>query len=239
MRGFGLGKSWRSGGTGNTQYNGAGSFVVPFGKQFTQVSGAGAPGPAASFTPASPASYYAGAPSSFYAGVPASYSPASYYAGTSPNFVTYNFQFVTAYFFQGDGYTVFASGIQPSCPPNANYFYNDPSAYTEWTCSPGVSFAYFPGAPASYAPASYNPSIPSSFYAGAPAVYYAGAPSSFYAGATGNTNIVLGVTFPGGSAGNPGAYVNPTTIDTEYVYTYPNSYNIPSLSGGYVIISVR
>ena len=133
MRGFSLERSWRTGGTGNTQYNTSGTFVVPFGKQFTQISGAGVPGTPASFTPASPASYYAGAP----------------------------------------------------------------------------------------------------------AVYYAGAPAVYYAGATGPNNTILGVTFPGGTAGNPGAYVNPTTIDTNYTYVYPNSYAIPNLSGGYVIISVR
>ena len=239
MRGFGLGKSWRTGGVSNTQYNGSGTFTVPFGKQFTQVSGAGTPGPAASFTPAAPTSYYAGAPSSYYAGSPGVYSPASYYAGTPSQYVQYNYNDVTAYYFDGVSYYVYASGqAEGSCPAPA-YFYNGPGAYTQWTCQPRISFAYFPGAPASYFAGGYTPSIPSSYYAGAPAVYYAGAPAVYYAGATGPTNVVLGVTFPGGPSGSPGSYVNPTTIDTEYIYTYPNSYNIPNLSGGYVIISVN
>ena len=238
MRGFGLGQSWRTGGISNTQYNTSGTFVVPFGKQFTQVSGAGTPGPAASFTPAAPASYYAGAPASYYAGVPGGYNPASYYAGTPSQFITFTFHYVTAYYFDGGSYYTYASGNSPTCP-DAAYFYNGPGAYTQWTCSPPFNqYYYAPGNPASYFAGSYTPSIPSSYYAGAPASYYAGAPSSYYAGATGPTNVVLGVTFPGGTAGSPGAYVNPTTIDTNYVYTYPNSYAIPNLSGGYVIISV-
>ena len=251
MRGFGLERSWRTGGTGNTQYNTSGTFVVPFGKQFTQISGAGVPGTPASFTPASPASYYAGAPSSYYAGAPAVYSPPSYYAGTSPTYVPPSFSpgpflyiYVTAFYNDPTPYAVFADGNQPGCP-GGPFYYTAPGAYTSWTCSPVYGpgtynpSQYFPGSPASYYAGGYTPAIPSSYYAGAPAVYYAGAPAVYYAGATGPNNTILGVTFPGGTAGNPGAYVNPTTIDTNYTYVYPNSYAIPNLSGGYVIISVR
>jgi hypothetical protein len=176
MRGFGLERSWRTGGTGNTQYNTSGTFVVPFGKQFTQISGAGAPGPAAS--------YYAGY-----------YEP--------PAFL---YIYVTAFYDDPTPYAAFADGNSYGCPPTS--YYSSPGASTTWTCSPV------------YGPSYYDP-------------------PSYYAGATGPTNTILGVTFPGGTAGNPGAYVNPTTIDTNYTYVYPNSYAIPNLSGGYVIISVK
>ena len=241
MRGFGLERSWRTGGTGNTQYNTSGTFVVPFGKQFTQISGAGVPGTPASYYAGTPAVYYAGAPAAYYAGVPSSYvaptpgfySPPSYYIG----YTTYNF--VTAYYTEPSGYSVYATGSQGSCP-NANYYYITPGAYTSWTCTPVYEGAsYNPGSYVPYSPGSYYAGIPAAYYPGAPASYTPAGPASYYAGATGPNNTILGVTFPGGTAGNPGAYVNPTTIDTNYTYVYPNSYAIPNLSGGYVIVSVR
>lgn len=259
MRGFGLGKSWRTGSTGNTQYNTSGTFVAPFGKQFTQISGAGVPGTPASYYAGAPAIYYAGVPSSYYAGAPASYyagtspsyyagAPSSYYAGNYINNGPVLYVYVTAFYNDPTPYAVFADGNIPECPPNTNYYYTTPGAYTYWTCTPvkgpGTYYpaSYIPAIPASYNPgnpSSYTPANPASYYAGDPPNYTPASPASYYAGATGPNNTILGVTFPGGTAGNPGAYVNPTTIDTDYIYVYPNSYAIPNLSGGYVIISVN
>ena len=257
MKGFSLERSWRTGSTGNTQYNTSGTFVVPFGKQFTQISGAGVPGTPASYYGGAPSSYYAGAPSSYYGGAPSVYyagAPASYYAGSSPYYApasyspgSYLYIYVTAFYNDPTPYAVFADGNQYSCP-GGPYYYASPGAYTSWTCTPIYGpgtynpAQYFPGSPASYyggAPSSYTPAIPSSYYAGAPSSYYAGAPAVYYAGATGPNNTILGVTFPGGPAGVAGPYVTPTTVDTNYTYIYPNSYAIPNLSGGYVIVSVK